>query len=267
MPLFKPSKKIIIILLIVVIVTASLIGIYSFLSRDNTKATDSPNPAKTTAPTPKTPAAKPETPKPKTFDKSKFSLTDPNSIWVIANKKRPLQPNNYAPDDLVLLDTHRRGAQYMRSEAADALKSMFIAAETDGHSLSALSAYRSYSVQVSVYNSEVQTYGRAVADTQSARPGHSEHQTGLTVDVGKAGGPCGIEDCFADMPEGKWIAKNAYRFGFILRYPPQKDSVTGYRYEPWHIRYVGIELATEMHNTDTQTLEEFFGVEAAPTYN
>lgn len=260
MPIMKNHKKTIVILLLIIGLAAAALGAHSVLSHGESTPSNTKQPAKIT----KTEPEEPQTP---AFDKSKFSLTDPNSIWVIANKQRPLQPNDYAPDDLVLLDTHRRGSQYMRSEAAQALKDMFAAAEADGYQLSALSAYRSYGVQVSVYNSEVQAYGRATADTQSARPGHSEHQTGLAVDIGKAGGPCGIEDCFGDMPEGKWAAANAHRFGFIVRYQPGKDDITGYRYEPWHLRYVGIELATEMHKTGAQTLEEFFGVEAAPTYN
>jgi D-alanyl-D-alanine carboxypeptidase len=188
------------------------------------------------------------------FDKSAYSQTDPNSIWVIVNKKHPLQPINYAPTDLTSVGNN----QVMRVEAAQALSNMFAGAKAAGTALQADSAYRSYPTQVSVYNAEVKAYGQARADSESARPGYSEHQTGLAVDIGGDG--CHIADCFATTTSGKWAAANAYKYGFILRYPADKVTVTGYRYEPWHFRYVGVSLATEMHNQGIETLEEFFGV-------
>lgn len=201
---------------------------------------------------PVNPAAE-DTQQPVQFDKTKYSTDDPASIWVIVNKQRPLNPLTYAPDDLVTVSDER-----MRSDAANALEQMFTAASAAGHQLDGLSGYRSYSRQQTVYGREVNTYGQAVADTQSAKPGYSEHQSGLSIDIG--GGGCGIEDCFGDTPEGKWVAANAYKYGFIIRYPDGKEPVTGYRYEPWHVRYVGIELATEMHAQNILTLEEFFGL-------
>lgn len=195
-----------------------------------------------------------------TFDKNKYSYDDPTSIWVVSNKQRPLNPKPYAPTDLVNVG----GGKQLRSEAATALNRLIADAKTNGLTINPLSGYRSYNTQVSVYNNEVKTYGQAVADTQSARPGYSEHQTGLAIDVG--GGGCGIEDCFGDTAEGKWVAENAYKYGFIVRYVPGKESITGYRAEPWHIRYIGVELATEMNKTGVQTLEEFFGLPAAPNY-
>lgn len=192
------------------------------------------------------------------FNKTKYSVDDSVSIWVIANKQRPLSPLNYAPADLAYI-----GGQQLRSEAVSALQNMIQAAQTEGLYITPLSGYRSYATQQSVYAREVATYGQAVADTQSARPGYSEHQTGWAIDVG--GGGCGIEDCFGDTAEGKWVAANGYKYGFIIRYQPGKESITGYRAEPWHIRYVGTELATELQKTG-QTLEEFFGLPAAPTY-
>ncbi len=194
------------------------------------------------------------------FDKTKYSTTDPASLWVIVNKKHALEPKNYAPTDLIQVP----GGQYLRSEAANALQKMFTSATQAGLTLIAASAYRSYATQVTVYNREVQTNGQAVADSQSARPGYSEHQTGLSLDI--AGGGCSITDCFADTAEGKWAAANAYKYGFILRYTPQDVDVTGYRYEPWHFRYVGVELATEMHNTNIRTLETFFNVSGGENY-
>jgi D-alanyl-D-alanine carboxypeptidase len=187
------------------------------------------------------------------FDKSKYSLSDPGSLWVIVNKKRPLNPLTYSPADLTAI-----GNQKMRQEAVVALNQLIAVAKTEGLNIQPLSGFRSYSRQEQVYQNEVNTNGRAVADTQSAKPGYSEHQTGWAMDLGNGG--CGIEDCFGDTSEGKWVAANAYKYGYIIRYPEGKESVTGYRYEPWHIRYIGVELATEMHNKNIQTLEEFFGL-------
>lgn len=194
------------------------------------------------------------------FDKTRYSYDDPASIWVVSNKQRPLNPKNYIPADLISVG----GGQQLRKEAADNLTLLIEAAKTAGYTLQPLSGYRSYTTQVTVYNNEVKTYGQATADTQSARPGTSEHQTGLAIDIG--GGGCGIEDCFGDTPEGKWLAANAHTFGFIIRYPEGKQSITGYRYEPWHIRYIGKELAAEMQQKGVLTLEEFFGLPAAPNY-
>lgn len=188
------------------------------------------------------------------FDKSKRSTSEPGSIWVVVNKKRPLNPIEYTPSDLV----DAGGGQQMRKEAAAALQQMFTAATKENLQLQALSGYRSHETQKSVYAREVATNGQEVADTQSAKPGYSEHQTGLGMDVG--GGGCGIEDCFGDTPHGKWVAANAHKYGFIIRYPKGKDAVTGYRYEPWHLRYVGKDLAGEMKKQNIQTLEEFFNL-------
>ena len=207
----------------------------------------------------------PEEPKPEvkpepTFDKKKYSNDDVTSIWVVVNKQRPLNPKTYAPTDLVAVG----GGQQIRTEAALALKQMIADAKTEGLIINPLSGYRSYTTQVSVYNNEVKANGQAVADTQSARPGTSEHQTGLAIDVG--GGGCGVEDCFGDTAAGKWVAANSYKYGFIIRYTAEKQQVTGYRAEPWHIRYIGIELASEMQKQGVKTLEEFFDLPAAPNY-
>lgn len=201
------------------------------------------------------------------FDKTKYSLDDPASIWVVVNKQRPLNPKSYAPGDLTTPNVATKGSQQLRAEAARATERMFAAAKAEGINLRVDSAYRSYDRQVSVYNSEVRAYGQKTADTQSARPGHSEHQTGLVADFGAASGKCSIADCFGTMAEGKWMAANAYKYGFILRYTPSKQPVTGYRYEPWHFRYVGTELAAEMHQNGVETLEEFFNLGAAADYN
>jgi len=188
------------------------------------------------------------------FDKSRYPLDQPNSIWIVVNKNRSFNPLDYAPADLVNVG----GGQRIRQEAATALQQMFSAALGEGRQLQALSGYRSYATQKTVYAREVATNGQAIADTQSAKPGYSEHQTGLAIDVG--GGGCGIQDCFGNTAEGKWVAAHAHEYGYIVRYVSGKESITGYRPEPWHIRYVGRELAAEMKKQNIQTLEEFFGL-------
>lgn len=208
-----------------------------------------------------------------TFDKAQYSLTDPASIWVVANKHRPLSPPSYAPSDLVVPNiplSYNITAmeKQLRKEPAAELEKMVAAASKENIKLNLQSGYRSYSFQVSLYNRYVQQQGKAVADTQSARPGYSEHQTGFAADLGSIGNTsCDVEACFADTPEGKWLASNAYRYGFIIRYPKGMDSTTGYIYEPWHIRYIGTSLAAELHGRGIATLEEFFGLEKAPSYN
>jgi D-alanyl-D-alanine carboxypeptidase len=129
------------------------------------------------------------------------------------------------------------------------------------------SGYRSYSFQVNLYNGYVKQQGQATADRQSARPGYSEHQTGLAADLGGVTQPaCNVAQCFAKTPEGAWLAANAHTYGFIVRYGADDEETTGYDYEPWHIRYVGIELAAEMHRKGIQTLEEFFDISGGTAY-
>lgn len=205
------------------------------------------------------------------FDKKQYSLDDPTSPWVVVNKKRPLSPSTYTPPDLTAPNIALRGSgtdpnMQVRAETATALEKLVAAAKSDGNDLMLASGYRSYDSQTAIYASEVRGYGQEQADRESARAGHSEHQTGWAADLAPANEECVIEACFADTPEGKWLAANAYKYGFILRYAPGKEAVTGYNYEPWHVRYVGTDLATEMHRKGIQTLEEFFGLPSAPSY-
>lgn len=201
------------------------------------------------------------------FDKTRFSLTDPTSSWLIVNKQRQLNPKEYEPTDLRTPNMEVESTTMrVNDQTATALEELDAAAKEAGIKLTLASAYRSFGEQVTVYDSMVRGYGQAEADRQSARPGHSEHQTGWAADLGAANGKCRIELCFADTPEGKWLAANAHTYGFIIRYPEGKESITGYNYEPWHLRYVGKELAAEMHVKNISTLEEFFDLPAAPSY-
>ena len=128
-------------------------------------------------------------------------------------------------------------------------------ASKEGLNIYMSSAYRSYSYQNTLYNNYVSQYGREQADTFSARAGHSEHQTGLAIDVNT------IDDSFAYTPEAVWLAQHAHEYGFIIRYPKDKENITGYKYEPWHIRYLGVETATAVYNSGL-TLEEYLGIDS-----
>jgi D-alanyl-D-alanine carboxypeptidase len=207
------------------------------------------------------------TPTPPPFDKTAQSIDDPASYWVIANKLRPLNPTDYAPADLVDVPVPYVYAPKLRAEASAAVVQMFadFTAET-GLEMQSQSAYRSYSAQVSTYSNWVASLGQAGADLTSARPGHSEHQTGLAIDISAKPAKCSLDQCFADTPQGQWLAANAWKYGFVLRYPDGYTHITGYEFEPWHYRYVGLELAAEYTRTGATTLEEFFGLPAAPTY-
>lgn len=193
------------------------------------------------------------------FDKQQYSLDNPTSIWVVVNKIRPL-PANYTPTDLVSIS----GGQ-MRSEAATQLTALIAAAAKDGVSLRGISSYRSYNTQKSLYNAYVAKDGQAQADTYSARPGHSEHQTGLAADLGNTSGSCDLDACFGSTEGGKWVATHSHEYGFVIRYASDKTANTGYQYEPWHIRYVGKDLAGELNNKK-QTMEEFFNLPASTGY-
>lgn len=201
------------------------------------------------------------------FNKTQYSLTDPTSIWVVVNKQHSLNPKSYVPADLVVPSVPERvSGTRVSQQMAPQLEAMFAAANQAGAPLKVSSGYRSYTYQVNLYNGYVKTEGQTQADAESARPGFSEHQTGLAADLAPLDGSCSVEQCFANTTAGKWLAANAYKYGFIIRYPAGLTTVTGYEYEPWHVRYVGVDLATEMHTEGVQTLEQFFGLPAAPDY-
>jgi D-alanyl-D-alanine carboxypeptidase len=152
----------------------------------------------------------------------------------------------------------------MRPEAAAALQQMFAdyhAQSPSGDGLTVVSPYRSYVDQKSVYAGWVSRLGQAQADRQSARPGFSEHQSGLAVDIDTA-----VAQSFGQTPAGQWLAQNSWRYGFVVRYQDGQEGVTGYEYEPWHFRYVGVPLATELQKEGFPSLETFFGYPPAPNY-
>ena len=160
---------------------------------------------------------------------------------LVVNKTYSL-PSTYAPIDATITKDTNSAFSKMKSDASKLGLNLYIS-----------SGYRSYEYQKGLYQRYVNRDGKAKADTYSARAGHSEHQTGLCFDLNT------ISDSFANTKEGIWVAKNCYKYGFIIRYPKGKDSITGYKYEPWHLRYVGVDLATTLHDTNL-TLEEYFGI-------
>ncbi len=157
---------------------------------------------------------------------------------LIANKTYAL-PADYAPG--------------VDSDAQAAFDAMQADAASEGLNIYISSGYRSYDYQSGLYQRYVERSGKSEADRYSARPGHSEHQTGLAFDLNT------ITDEFKDTDEGKWVAQNCYKYGFIIRYPEDKESVTGYMYEPWHIRYLGVETATAVYESGF-CLEEYLGI-------
>lgn len=189
-----------------------------------------------------------------------FSVSNLDDILVLVNKTHKL-PSDYMPGDLTLPNvrfsfegSHEK--QNMREIAARALEELFIAAENEGIYLYAVSGFRSYSLQQSVNKAHVKRLGQAGADKISAKPGHSEHQTGLAMDVSSESVNFSLLKSFGDTVEGKWIAENAHRYGFIIRYEKGKENLTGYNYEPWHLRYVGIDASWDIFENNL-TLEAY----------
>ena len=188
-------------------------------------------------------------------------VTDPAAIDVFVNKQRRM-PADYVPEDLVRVEVPTilvfEEVNHLRRAASDALSAMFAAAEAEqGYELLARSGYRSYKTQVMLYDLNVREHGEDYASRFSAQPGTSEHQSGLAMDISSPVVNYQLEQSFGLTDEGLWTAENAHRFGFIIRYPEGKEEITGYSYEPWHLRYVGEKLAADIFRKKL-TLEEYF---------
>ena len=177
---------------------------------------------------------------------------------LIVNKSYSL-PKNFVPTDTYeYLKDKSYCTMCLNKEVVKNFNIMKADASALGLNIWIQSGYRSYDLQESLYNKYVDRDGKDKADTYSARPGHSEHQTGLAFDLNT------ITDNFQYTDEGKWIHENAYKYGFILRYPKGKEKYTGYKYEPWHLRYVGKDLAIILYNNgDWITLEEHYNLTSA----
>lgn len=185
---------------------------------------------------------------------------DPADPLVLVDRARSL-PADWAPTGMVAPDvpwatTDAVERRLLRPEAARALEELSLQAERDGVPILGISAFRSQGSQQQVFDRYVRTDGEAAARSFSAAPGHSEHQTGLAVDVTSADGACPTEPCFGATPQAAWLAEHAPEFGFIVRYPAGKETVTTYTAEPWHLRYVGEGPAQAMQS-EGLTLDEY----------
>lgn len=189
-----------------------------------------------------------------------------NSTSVVVNKIRPLIPKNYYPSNLVRIPKYNPLGRIVKKEVSAAIVKLGDQMKAEGKgTLLVQSGFRSYSSQVKIHSAKVSSLGKDKGERLAARPGHSEHQTGLAVDFAAQGVSTGTLS-FAKTKAGIWLAANSYKFGFILRYPYGKTKITGYSYEPWHFRYVGVEVATAMYDRKISTLEEFYSLPAAPGY-
>lgn len=180
------------------------------------------------------------------------SRSDPTYTDVIVNKKHCLQPLTYAPNDLVTSNGATLSAKIINQ-----FNQLYSAAAAAGQPFSVTSSYRSYETQVSTYAYWVSVSGQVGADTYSARPGYSEHQTGYAFDV--AAGGCTL-DCFGSTSQYQWMQQNAAEYGFIQRYYAGFEDITGYKAEEWHYRYVGVEIAKDMQARGIKTLEQYWGM-------
>jgi D-alanyl-D-alanine carboxypeptidase len=254
------------------LVALAVIG--SFITDSAFAETPTPTPTATSSPTPTaigdppgftSPTATP-TPEPTTpvvcgancFNPTLHSIDAALSQWVVVNKLRPLSPITYKPK----LDKTLN----LAVPAADAYRKLKTAVAKSGNGTLCLnSGYRSYTTQTNTYANALRLYGKKTAEALAAHPGHSEHQTGLAADVSTTALGCRIGS-FGSSKASAWVAKNAHTYGFIVRYPNKLQNITGYQYEPWHLRFVGVELATQMKNAKVLTLEQFWQLPAAPNY-
>jgi len=184
---------------------------------------------------------------------------EPSNVWTLVSKARAIGVE-YVPSKLVVpaVSSHPGVAaneKQVSKTIDEPLTKLFDAAQKDGHSLMVGSAYRSAAYQEQIFNTYVSRVGYEQADRYSAHPGFSEHQTGLAVDISTTSQQCYLSECFIGTADGQWLAENAYKYGFTLRYPKGKEAITGYNFEPWHYRYVGIGLATALHQSGL-TLDE-----------
>lgn len=264
---------------VVLLSAVSIIGLTACGSENNAEATipgpeiassensstTAPAPPQSTITAPSSPTPEP-TPEP---TRASDPSWDPDSIHVLANRQNPLDPVDYTPDDLVYPDVPQYGpeaAMMLREEAGEALEELIAAGDSEGMHLGFVSGFRSFDYQVQIYGARHAEVGTEQTDLYMSRPGYSEHQTGLAADViSIANEDCMLGECFADTPEGQWVAEHAHEHGFVIRYLKDMEHITGYPYEPWHLRYVGEETAEEVFEQGL-TLEEYWEQDPAPDY-
>lgn len=253
------------VLTIVLLLAAGAYGAFGFLAEPKPTVPSEQSPA----PTPPDQAGSEMV---SIFNPPIRSIDDPDSTWLVSNKHRPLSPISFEPKRLRapnLADPQLQNpsGQELRDEVAWATERMATAMSNAGAGTLVLnSGYRSFDIQQTIYERLKNQRGLAIAEQLIARPGYSEHQTGLAADFSAVGQGCVILTCFGETEAGVWLSENAHIYGFIIRYPEGKEAITGFQYEPWHLRYVGSALALEMKETGIQTLEEFWQLPASPGY-
>ncbi|MGN0714621.1 MAG: M15 family metallopeptidase [Anaerovoracaceae bacterium] len=185
---------------------------------------------------------------------------DDGNLMVLVNKQYAVS-RDYYPTDMVDIDGSLSTNQNLKvkREAYDAYLSMLADAKKEGLNFAICSAYRSYALQESLYNNSLAANGKEYTEKMFAYPGQSEHHTGYAIDVTSASMNWGLSQNYTDYPDGAWITAHCSEYGFIIRYPKGKEDITGYMYEPWHIRYVGVDAAKEITKQGI-TLEEYLGV-------
>ncbi len=259
------KRKITLLIVAILLVWGYIYFIEPLTNNSDTLVTNSPSPAPTPTAEP-TPTPDPNLPTDlgPILDTSVGVPIDtiPNSYTVFVNRYY-LLPSSYYPEDLIepkirFSFSEISDKRKLRKVAAHALEKMFRAAEKKNVILYGVSGYRSYKRQQDIYNRNIANRGQKATDAVSAMPGSSEHQTGLSIDISSRSVGCLLDPRLGDTKEGKWIAKNAHKFGFIVRFPYGKSKITGYSYEPWHIRYVGTDLAAYLYKNKL-TLDEYYG--------
>jgi len=190
-------------------------------------------------------------------------VEDPNNRVITTSKGYTLKiSNGLATIDGIVIANKSYGlpsnfGNGLTNETVTAFNSMVTNAASEGINIYKVSGYRSYYDQQYIYNNYVKRDGQAEADRYSARAGHSEHQTGMAIDVNS------LYQSFENTPEGIWLNNNCHKYGFIIRYPKGKEEITGYMFEPWHVRYVGVDLASKLYNNGNWiTIEEYFGIDS-----
>lgn len=194
------------------------------------------------------------------------NFEDPSNVWTLVNKGRGL-PTDYVPEGLIVPSVSVKAGvsldKQVRNTLDQPLTDMFAAAQAAGHALMVGSAYRSATYQDALFKTYVAQSGYDLADKYSAHPGFSEHQTGLAVDLSTTSQQCFLSECFINTGDGQWLSENAYKYGFTLRYLKGKEAITGYNFEPWHYRYVGVDLATALHQSGISLDEAWPYIETA----
>ncbi len=247
------KRQMALLICIAAVIIALIVWIICFILSDTNDIENSSTPAESSAysQTEGTSDENASEPEPEqdtepTTEEAKFAIENKNGMTyidgiLIANKSYSL-PSDYDPGE--------------SSEALDAFYEMQADASDEGLNIYISSSYRSYEDQARIYQNYCDTDGQEAADTYSSRPGFSDHQTGLAFDLNS------IDDSFGYTPESDWVSANCHKYGFIIRYPKGKEDITGYQYEPWHIRYIGVDKATAVYESGL-CLEEYLGIDSA----